>query len=220
MLEQILNNPYLIGLGAIAIISVIGILAYTGTGGLLLLGTVFKGGLAYLYKAAYPAIIVLRQKSPYKIAAVGLAFSNFFIYLYSFIQTGNLTLIDSALNALGATLVGGFNQMTTGGWVLLQNPGSPLKIITAIVMIVLGFATLSLWFIGWKFAKRRVPELTYYILVFTLLLALSWSFDGLNSVFEMLDLIEVASETANTNSTMNATEAAGGTVEANLSSIS
>lgn len=209
MLEAILSNPGLIATAFVAVIAIIVLVWYSGMGGVFIITTILKSVGSYGYKALYPAIIVLRQKSPYKIAAVGLAFSNFFLYLYSFIQTGEFTLLKSAIKALFSTIVGGVNQITTGGWVILQADGDIIKIILALIMMVLGFATLSLWFIGWKMAKKRLPELTYYTLVISLLITGMLAVDGLNQIFEMTDLIQTTAETVQGNQSVNATQAAG-----------
>jgi hypothetical protein len=208
MLEAILSNPGVIIGGIVTVLAIAALVWYSGTSGLFIIAALSKTIGAYAYKALYPAIIVLRQKSPYKLLAVFLAFSNFFVYFYTFVKTGNTSLFRSALNALGATLIGAFNQVTTGGWVLLQNIGDPIKMILATIMMILGFATISLWFIGIKMVKKRMPELTYYVLVFALLFALSWGADGLNSIFEVTDLVKTTAETVQNNGTVNASAAA------------
>lgn len=179
-----------------AVLLVLLVISVAGPGGYLVVLTAAKFAVGYVWKLLAPVYVVLRQKSPYKVAALGLAFTNFWVYLYSFVNSGDRGALSAAFDALAATVVGGFTQITTAGWIMISNPGNPIKIIGSIIMIVLGASSIMLWFIGWKMLKKRVPELTYYILVTVLMLALAWGMNDLNAIFEITDLASSVAESA------------------------
>lgn len=179
------------------------LLSVAGPGGYFVVFAVLKVVLGYGWKLFYPVWVVARQKGPYKAAAIALAFTNFWVNFYAFIQTKDAGALSSAIDALAATIAGGFKQFTTAGYVMISNPTDPFIIIKALILMVLGLSSILIWYMAWKMLKRKVPELTYYILVTALAISLAWGANELDAMFEVYNLVEVAAESASGNETVN-----------------
>lgn len=181
------------------------LVSVAGPGGYFVVFAVLKIVLGYGWKLFYPLWIVLRQRGPYKAAAIGLAFTNFWVQLYTFMQTTESGALKLAFDALAAAIVGGFRQVTSAGYIMISNPTDPVIIVKSLILMVLGLSSIMLWYMGWRMLKRKVPELTYYILVTVLAVALAWGMNELDAVFEVFDMVKVAADTAAGNETVNQT---------------
>lgn len=158
-----------IAAGTIGAVILAGLLYIAPFSTLAVLG-VLKAGLLYLWKVATPLWIVAKQRGPYKIAALFLTFTGFFTHFYSLSQTQSLRHVDLALTALANTLTGSLDQLAAAITTLLNGP-TLLQFVAALYFIAVSMATWYLYWIGWGMLRKRVPHLTYYLLVaFSLIL--------------------------------------------------
>lgn len=176
---------------------VIGALLYAAPFSTLAILGILKAGLLYLWKVATPLWIVAKQRGPYKVAALFLTFTGFFSHLYSLSQTQSLRHADLALTALANTLTGSLDQLAAAITTLLNGP-SLLQFVAALYFIAVSVATWYLYWLGWGMLWKRVPNLTYYMLVVFSLVVIIFGWDGADSVVEVFDLVkEAADQTVN-----------------------
>lgn len=151
--------------------------------------------VGYFWRTAAPVWIVVKRKGPYKVAALLLSFSGFFTHLYTLGQTQDMKYIDLAITALANTLTGSLQQLSASIRTLLGGPGV-FQVVAAVYFIAVSIATWYLYWIGWGMMKKRVPELTYYILVAFSLVLLVWGSDGADAVVETFNLVKDAADQA------------------------
>jgi hypothetical protein len=198
---------------AVSLLAVIGVaVAAILLGGLLYLAPfstfavlgLLKAGLVYLWRFAAPIWILMKQKGPYKVAALLVTFTGFFTHLYTLGQTQQMKNLDLALTALANTLTGSLQQFVAAGNTLLSGP-ELFQAVAAVYFIILSVATWYLYWIGWGMLKKRVPELTYYLLVLFSLALLVWGGDGADAVLDAFDLVKDAADQAVGNESVNTT---------------
>lgn len=180
----------------------VGVVLYVAPFSTFALLGVLKAGLFYFWRVLTPLWVVAKQKGPYKVAALLLTFTGFFTHLYTLAQTQQMKNLDLALTALANTLTGSLQQAVAAGETLLSGPGL-LQGVAAVYFIVLSVATWYLYWIGWGMLKKRVPELTYYLLVVFSLVLLVWSSDGADAVIEAFDMVKDAADQAAGNASVN-----------------
>lgn len=114
----------------------------------------------YASNLLWPVWIMIRRKGWYTIAAFLLAFSSFFLHIYSLASTQKLKYWDIALGALHNT-TSSFSEIVQSGQVLISGPNL-IQLGTSIILILMAVSKIYFWFIGWNFAKKRVPHFTFW----------------------------------------------------------
>ena len=149
----------------------------------------------YASSLLWPVWMMVRRKGWYTVAAFLLAFSSFFLHLYSLATTQKLKYWDIALGALHNTFASSLGEIVQSGQVLIQGP-SLVQFGTSIVLILMAVSKIYFWYIGWNFAKKRVPHFTFWALATFALLVLVWGGDGSQPLFEAVEFMNSAAGNA------------------------
>lgn len=170
---------------------------------LRLIFQLLKAGIFYIYKAGIPIWVTIKTIGPYKVAAVGMTFSNFFLNIYTFSQKANASAFNLVFKSAATTLTGSLNQILQSGETLLYGPGIIDRFI-AVGLIAFAVSTWYLYILAWEMIRSRVPQTAWYLLLAFSLLALVWGNNGSQELFQVLDLGREAAQIA-ANETVNQT---------------
>lgn len=180
-------------IGAVTLVSALGYLF--GPGALVVFWIGLKTVIGYGWRFLAPIWVVVKSKKWYKIGAIFLTFGSFLLHFYSFMKTGDTSLLNTATNALAATINGSLQELVQSGKVLIGTADLKKKGF-AVFLFLAAFARIYLYFLGWKMLKKRVPELTYYLLVSFSFYLLTWGSQDANTLFQAFDFAQTAADQA------------------------
>ena len=185
---------------AVTILALVSLIGYLGPGALMIYWVLLKAGWKFLA----PIWVVLKQKKWYKVGAIFLTFGSFLLYFYTFMKTGDTSLLNAATDALAATINGSLEELKQSGQVLIGPKGLGKKAF-ALFLAAASFAKIYLYLVGWKMLKKRVPELTFYLLIGFSFYLLTWGSTDANALFEVFDFAGTAADQAANNPMINTT---------------
>jgi hypothetical protein len=190
---------------ALTVIVLIGVLGYAfGPGGFIVFWIIVKSIVGYGWKFLAPIWVVVKQKKWYKVLAIFVVFGGFLAHFYSFLKTGDISLLNAATNALAATITGSLMEIAQSGKVLIGSASIQKKLI-ALLLFASGVARVILWYVAWRMIKNKFPGLFFLTITSLCLYLISWGSNDANALFEVFDFAGTAADQAAEQAMLNST---------------